>query len=257
MAVKPIPVHSRDNVTTFDNNFILNRLEKGSAKKAQAVINLEKSDMMPNHNQPIRQRLTSKQVTYVPPTRHAVSILFLDLGSSLEYPNLSQEFWRQANLTYLPLRQIIHENKGTIRYSDKEFVVATFDSERPSASHAQQAVNCAAQIMHKLVSINEKHRQAGTDPFWFGIAVDTNELTEQELTQLSQSPRYATSTVGSRAQTLSQLNKTTPIYTIYVSDQAYKALETPTEWDSEFLGSMVHLQQPSPVPFHAILHQKI
>lgn len=160
---------------------------------------------------------------------------------------------RQLNAFYARIQNLVHEHGGTINRGSDDAIMVLFGAPVPMLNHAQSATEVAFVIMDQLMMLNQRRMQRGLCPIRIGLSVNTGDML---IGNVPNSKWQNYSVMGSTvdaASFLSDLNRTTPIHTVYLGKETVCSINALNSWDIEKLGNMPMTEETA-VPVYALLH---
>lgn len=160
---------------------------------------------------------------------------------------------RQLNAFYARVQNLVHEHGGIINRGSDDAIMALFGTPTPTLNHAQKATEVAFIIMDQLMSLNQRRMQRGLCPIRIGLGVNTGDML---IGNVPNSKWHNYSVMGKTVDAagfLSDLNRTTPIHTVYLGKETVRSIVAPNSWDIEQLGDMPMTEETA-VPVYALLH---
>ncbi len=160
---------------------------------------------------------------------------------------------RQLNAFYARVQNLVHEHGGIINRSSNDAIMALFGAPVPMLNHAQKATEVAFIIMDQLMLLNQRRMQRGLCPIRIGLGVNTGDMLIGNVPNSKWQNYSVMGQTVDAAGYLSDLNRTTPIHTVYLGKETVHSINTPNSWDIEQLGDMPMTKETA-VPVYALLH---
>ncbi|MCP5096535.1 MAG: adenylate/guanylate cyclase domain-containing protein [Chloroflexi bacterium] len=157
------------------------------------------------------------------------------------------------NSFYMRIQHAVHEFGGVVHKCGDDSITALFGAPMPMENHAQQAVAVAFKMMDALMILNRQRIHRKEQPLRVGLGVNSGDLIIGNTTNPHWHSNIVVGQAVNVAAHFSQLNKTTPIHTVFLGETTAKAISLQDEWHVEQLND-VTMADKTAVPLYALLH---
>jgi adenylate cyclase len=168
-------------------------------------------------------------------------------GSESEGPT------NELNEYYAMARKVIDSHGGVFSTFGEDAILALFGAPTPYPDHPTKAVRAAVMMIDELAQLNTRRIMRGSVPIRVGIGVSTGEMLVGNLDQKQRQTFTAIGEGVNTAKRLSDLNKETPFYTIFVSESTLSAVDYAGDWLVENLGQVPIKGSKERVNIHALM----
>ena len=157
------------------------------------------------------------------------------------------------NAFYMRIQHAVHEYGGVVHKCGDDSITALFGAPMPMKNHAQQAVAVAYKIMDALMVLNRQRIARQEQPLRIGLGVNSGDLIIGNTANSYWQKNMIVGQAVNIAAHFSQLNKTTPIHTVFLGETTAKAIAPQDGWHIERLND-VKMADKTAVPLYALLH---
>ena len=185
------------------------------------------------------------------------SVLFADIRDFTTYTENTELplLLDELNEYYELMQEAIERNGGIVNKFGGDSILALFGAPIPDDDHAQHAVAAAYEMMDQLVLLNQRRRERRAVPFRIGIGVNSGEMIVGNLGSERRREYTVLGDTVNTASRMSDLNKNTPIHTVFVSQQTKQQLiNSPFGERLDDLGEVKVKGREVPVHIHALIH---
>lgn len=183
------------------------------------------------------------------------SVLYADIRDVVSHANSTYETGvrRELNAFYANMQNLVYANGGIINCGNDNSIMALFGAPIPIPDHAQKATEVAFTIMDALKQLNQNRGEKGLCPIRIGLGVNTGDMIFGNVAHSKWKHYTVLGQAVTTAVHLSDLNRTTPIHTVYMGETTVDSIEANQTWDIERLGDMP-LDEDTAVSVYALLH---
>jgi len=183
------------------------------------------------------------------------TVLFADIRDFTAFTEKADlaDLIEELNEYYATMQRVIDKHGGVINKFGGDSILALFGTPLPLENHAQQAVAAAVDMMDQLAALNNNRLARGDLPFRIGIGVNSGEMV---VGNLGSEQRREFTVLGDSVNTakrLSDLNKETPIHSIFISGETMRVLDSLAEWRVDSLGEVTVKGKETPVTVYALM----
>lgn len=183
------------------------------------------------------------------------TVLFADIRDFTAFTEKADltDLIEELNEYYATMQRVIDEHGGVVNKFGGDSILALFGTPLPLENHAQQAVAAAVDMMDQLAGLNDNRLARGDLPFRIGIGVNSGEMV---VGNLGSDKRREFTVLGDSVNTakrLSDLNKDTPIHSIFISGETMRELDTLASWRLDDLGMVTVKGKETPVTVYALM----
>jgi class 3 adenylate cyclase len=187
------------------------------------------------------------------------TVLFADIRDFTSFRRAADlsELIKELNECYAVMQQVINSYGGIFNKFGDDSLLALFGPSLSFTNHAHQAATAAIEIIDQLASLNRRRVARGSGPFRIGIGVNTGEVIVGH-SGLAQGSSYTV--LGESVHTakrLSDLNKETPVYSVFVSDNTLDELPRQSDWQVENLGEVYVMGKEEAITVYALMHNEL
>jgi adenylate cyclase len=160
----------------------------------------------------------------------------------------------ELNEYYTIMQRVIDAHGGVVNKFGGDSILAIFGTPVPNLDHANQAVQAAVKMMDQLALLNRRRQARHEAPFRIGIGINTGAMIVGNLGSENRREYTVLGDSVNTAKRLSDLNKDTPVYSIFISGQTLAELDDRRDWNLENLGDTQVKGKFEAVPVYAVLH---
>ncbi len=170
--------------------------------------------------------------------RVTATVLFADIRDFTTFTERADlaQLIDELNEYYSLMQAAVDAHDGVINKFGGDSLLAIFGAPLPQENHAEQAVRTATAMMDQLALLNARRQARADPPFRIGIGVNTGEMIVGNLGAEQRREYTVLGDTVNTAKRLSDLNKTTPTYSIFVGENTVEALGKVDEWPFDCLG---------------------
>jgi len=160
------------------------------------------------------------------------TVLFADIRDFTAFTEKADlgELIDELNEYYTVMQRVIDANGGVINKFGGDSILALFGAPLPYENHPHRAVTAAVQMMDQLAELNQRRLSRGDAPFRIGIGVNTGEMIVGNLGSEYRREYTVLGDSVNTAKRLSDLNKDTPLHSIFISDSTLRELHGANGW---------------------------
>jgi class 3 adenylate cyclase len=184
------------------------------------------------------------------------SILFADIRDFTTFAEKADltSLIDELNEYYTIMQRVIDAHGGVVNKFGGDSILAIFGTPVPNLDHANQAVQAAVKMMDQLALLNRRRQARHEAPFRIGIGINTGAMIVGNLGSENRREYTVLGDSVNTAKRLSDLNKDTPVYSIFISGQTLAELDDRRDWNLENLGDTQVKGKFEAVPVYAVLH---
>lgn len=185
------------------------------------------------------------------------SFLLIDIRdfSNTEFQQESSTLRDNVQKYRRDIDEIIAKNDGIVNPVGDSVILALFTNIKSNDSHAWRAVSTAYKLMDKLVGLNKRRQHLQAPPLRIGISVNSSEILFKESPSEEAQSFNVLDDVLDSAFSMSDLNRTAPIHSIFVGQQTQSCLQqTSLGQHLEDLGLVQVKNHATPHHIYAWIH---
>lgn len=215
--------------------------------------NFSKSLKIESVSKRFAQQMLNGDIDLIGQTVYA-SVLYVDIRDvAIQASQCQKSERRHLNAFYARMQNLVHEYGGVINRGNDDAILALFGTPVPMLNHAQLAAEVAFIIMDQLMLLNQRRIRRGLCPIRIGLGVNTGDMIIDNVPNSKWQNYTVMGHAVNTAGYLSDLNRTTPIHTVFLGKDTVHSIDALDGWDIEQLGDMP-LTEETAVSVYALLH---